>query len=434
MRRRRLLAGVLAAGMALTAAGCGGGSGSNSGSENDKGPLSLRMTVWTSNQDQLNLFNQIADEYKKTHSNVTGITFDPLPFASYTTALTTQIAGGNPPDLAWIFEKDAPDFVSSKALVDLSATLKNTADYRYDDLAPATTKLWTSGGKLFAYPFSTSPFAVFYNTDMLAKAGAQTPDQLIASGQWTWQKAEQAAAKVAASQPGKYGMVIRDFDYKIWDNLASLWAGYGASPWSADGKTCQFTSQPMVDAMTFFHNAVYTDKAFPPPGTTADFFAGDSAMTVTQISRAASLKGTSMKWGLAPLPAGPAGDKQMFGQAGIGVFAKGKHPKAAADFLAFMTNPTNSAKLAQYFPPPRTSLLNAATLKAANPLLTEQQLDSVVVKGIENGSVKPSHVNYAKLDEAVRGAIDKFYQPGADVKSSLDGVCKAVQPLLGAGS
>jgi multiple sugar transport system substrate-binding protein len=433
MRRRRLLAGALAAGVALTAAGCGGGGGSTS-SADDKGPISLRMTVWTSNQDQLNLFNQIGDEYKKSHSNVTGITFDPLPFASYTTALTTQIAGGNPPDLAWIFEKDAPDFVASKALTDLTPTLKSTAGYKYDDLAPATTKLWASGGKLSAFPFSTSPFAVFYNADMLAKAGAPDPAQLVASGQWTWQNAEQAAAKVSASQPGKYGMVIRDFDYKIWDNLASLWAGYGAHPWSADGKTCEFTSQPMVDAMTLFHNGVYTDKAFPPPGTTADFFAGDSAMTITQISRAASLKGSSMKWGLVPLPAGPAGSQQLVGQAGIGVFAKGKHPKAAADFLAFMTNPDNSAKLAQYFPPPRTSLLTASTLKAANPLLTEQQLDSVVVKGIETGAVKPSHVNYAKIDDAVRGAIDKFYQPGADVKASLDGVCKAVQPLLGAGS
>jgi multiple sugar transport system substrate-binding protein len=432
MRRLRWLAGALAAVVALAAAGCGGGSSTSS--ENDTGPISLRMTVWTSNKDQLALFNQIADEYKKSHSNVTSITFDPLPFASYTTALTTQIAGGNPPDLAWIFEKDAPDFVSSGSLSDLTGALKNAAGYQYDDLAPATTKLWTSGGKLFAYPFSTSPFAVFYNADMLAKAGAQNPDQLIASGQWNWQNAEQAAAKVSAAQPGKYGLVIRDFDYKIWDNLASLWAGYGAQPWSADGKSCQFTSQPMVDAMTFFHNAVYTDKAFPPPGTAADFFAGDSAMTVTQISRAASLKGASFKWGLVPLPAGPSGDQQTFGQAGIGVFAKSKHPKVAADFLAFMSNPANSAKLAQYFPPPRTSLLTASTLKAANPLLSEQQLDSVVVNGIKNGAVKSSHANYAKIDAAVRAAMDQLYQPGADVKSSLAGVCKAAEPLLRTGS
>ncbi|MCP2328709.1 multiple sugar transport system substrate-binding protein [Hamadaea flava] len=429
MKRLRWMSGVLAAGLALAAAGCGGGDKA----EDDNGPVSLRMTVWTANKDQLALFDQIAADYKSTHPNVT-VKFDALPFDSYTTALTTQVAGGNPPDLAWIFEKDAPDFVSSGALTDLTPTLKGTAGYDYDDLAPATTKLWTAGDKLYGYPFSTSPFVVFYNADMLTKAGAQTPDQLVAANQWTWTAAEQAAAKVPAAEPGKFGLVIRDFDYKVWDNLASLWAGYGAAPWSADGKTCQFTSQPMIDAMTFLHNAVYTDKAMPPPGTAADFFAGDSAMTVTQISRAATLKDAKFKWGVAPLPAGPAGAQQLFGQAGIGAFGKGKHPQAAADFLAFFSNPANSAKLAQYFPPPRTSLLNAASLKAANPLLTAEQLDSVVVNGIKNGAVKASHLGYAKIDEAVRAAMDTYYQPGADVPAALAGVCKAVEPLLSTGS
>ncbi len=429
MKRLRALTGVLAAGLVLAAAGCGG----DSKTEDDSGPVSLRMTVWTANKDQLALFDKIAADYKTSHPNVS-VKFDALPFDSYTTSLTTQVAGGNAPDLAWIFEKDAPDFVSSGALTDLSKTLKGTDGYQYDDLAPATTKLWTKGDKLYGYPFSTSPFVVFYNADMLGKAGAQTPEQLIAANQWNWTDAEQAATKVSASQPGKFGLVIRDFDYKIWDNLASLWAGYGASPWSADGKSCQFTSQPMTDAMTFFHNAVYTDKAMPPPGTAADFFAGDSAMTITQISRASTLKDASFKWGVAPLPSGPAGNQQLFGQAGIGAFAKGKHPQAAADFLAFFSNPANSAKLAQYFPPPRTSLLNATSLKAANPLLSEQQLDSVVVNGIKNGVVKASHGNYAKIDDAARAALDKFYQQNADVPAALAGVCKAVDPLLGAAN
>ena len=45
----------------------------------------------------------------------------------------------------------------------------------------------------------------------------------------------------------------------------------------------------MVDAMTFIHKAIFTDKAMPGPGAAADFFAGDAAMTITQISRASLL-------------------------------------------------------------------------------------------------------------------------------------------------
>ena len=127
--RRRFAAALLASALVLTA--CGGGDDDKGA---DNGPVSLRMTIWTGNADHLALFNSIADEYRKTHSNVTEIKFDTLPIETYTTGLTTQIAGGNAPDLAWILENSAPDFVSSGALVPLK--VENDGD-----LIPSTTKL-----------------------------------------------------------------------------------------------------------------------------------------------------------------------------------------------------------------------------------------------------------------------------------------------------
>jgi multiple sugar transport system substrate-binding protein len=428
LRRRRWWAATIIVPLVLTATACGSSKGSASGGST-KGPISLRMTVWSSNKAQLALFNQIGDDYKKSHPNVTSITFDPLPFDSYTTSLTTQIAGGNPPDMGWIFERDAPSFVSSGALYDLTPMLKAASGYQYGDLLPAPLKLWQNKGDLYAYPFSTSPFGLFYNADLFAKAGIPTPDQMISSGTWTWENAEQAAAKIDAAT-GQYGLVVRDFDYKLWEQLAQIWRGFGAAPWSADGKTCQFDQPAMVQAMTFIHKAIFTDKAMPPPGTSVDFFAGNAGMTTTQISRASLLKDAKFKWGLVPLPKGPAGDAQVVGQAGIGVFVKGKHAKVAADFLAFFTNPANSAKLAQYFPPPRASLLNASTLSKANPLLSKQQLQSVVIDGIKSGNVLPSHLDFSKIEDVVRAALDPMWQPNANVSAVLKQVCTAEAPLL----
>jgi multiple sugar transport system substrate-binding protein len=332
----------------------------------------------------------------------------------------TQIAGGNAPDLAWVLESTAPDFVSSGALVPIADD---------PDILPSAKRLWESDGKLYAYPFSTSPFGVFVNTDLLKKAGQKTPDELIAASQWNWDTvvAEGAAVNRAT---GKAGIVIRDFDYKGWDNLSTLWRGWGAQAWSPDGKTCGFAEQSMVDAMTFLHKAIFTDKAMPAPGTSADFFAGEAAMTVTQISRASLLKDGTFGWDLVPLPAGPKGDYAVIGQAGIGVLKKGKHVLAAAEFLAFMTNPENSLKLARYFPPPRKSQLTADTLAKTNPLLKADQLQSVVIAGIQNGTVKPNHAGQAELNQAVRAALDPLWKPGADVKTVLDGVCAKIQPLL----
>ncbi|TDW17352.1 ABC transporter substrate-binding protein [Kribbella kalugense] len=412
---KKTLTAALTAAALLVAAGCGGGSSS---SKSDA-PVDLRMTIWSANAQHLALFNQIAAGYKKDHPEIGKISFESIPFDSYTTTLTTQIGGGNVPDLAWIFESNAPDFVTSGALEPIDKDA---------DLLPSTTADWEQDGKLYAYPFSTSPLGVFVNTDLVKAAGRPAPAQQIASGTWTWEEAAKTAAAVQAL--GKGGVVVGDFDYKGWDTLNAIWAGWGARPWSEDGKTCQFDQPAMVDAMTFVHNLIFTQKGMPGPGVTKDFFAGDSGMILTQISRAALLQKAKFHWDLVPLPKGPAGDYSVVGQAGIGVFKRGKHADAAKQFLAYFTNAENSAKLAQFFPPPRKSQLNAATLAKANPLLKPAQLDSVVVKGIETGTIKPSHTGYAELQQTVRAALDPLWKPDADVKTVLSGVCSKINPLL----
>src|SRR5688500_17300108 len=94
---------VLATTVAMVVTGCGA-SPAPAPEPTTAAPnsIDLRMTVWTSNEAQLALFNSIADAYKADHEEIKSITFDSLPFADYNTTLTTQIAGGNSPDLAWM--------------------------------------------------------------------------------------------------------------------------------------------------------------------------------------------------------------------------------------------------------------------------------------------------------------------------------------------
>lgn len=388
----------------------------------------IRMAIWSANEAHLALFNEIAAAYTAANPGV-NVTFDSLPFDGYTTTLTTQIAGGNAPDLAWILETTAGDFVSSGALTPLKSTFEGAADYNLADVTESALALWSADGEIYAYPFSTSPFGMFVNNDVITAAGQKTPAELIAAGEWTWDAANTINTAVAAS--GKQGLIVRDFDYKVWDNLATVWDAWGASPWSADGATCTFTAEPMVDAMTFIHKAIFTDKSIPGPGITADFFAGDAAMTITQISRASLLpKENPFAWDLVPLPSGPAGDYAVIGQAGIGVFASGKNPAVAADFLAFFTNPENAQKLARFFPPPRASLLTAEVLGAANPLLSPEQIEAVVIKGISTGKVKPGHAGFAEIQQTARAALDALWVPDADVPAVLQSVCDRIQPML----
>ena len=131
-----------------------------------------------------------------------------------------------------------------------------------------------------------------------------------------------------------------------------------------------------------------------------------------------------------PLPAGPAQQQNVIGQAGIGVFTAAEHPDVAADFLAWFTNQENAEQLAAYFPPPRESLLTAQTMADANPQLDEDQLQAVVIDGVQDAVTKPAHGNFAKLQQTVRAELDALWHADADVEAVLADTCAAAEPLL----
>ena len=122
-------------------------------------------------------------------------------------------------DLAWILETTAGDFVSSGALAPLKATFEGIDGYDLPDVTQSALALWTADGEIYAYPFSTSPFAMFVNNDVIKAAGQKTPAELIAAGEWTWDNANAINTAVAAS--GKQGLIVRDFGTPRSDTIIS---------------------------------------------------------------------------------------------------------------------------------------------------------------------------------------------------------------------
>lgn len=415
-------AAALMASIGLVAAGCASSPRGPVETTAPPGSVDLRMSVWTSNEDHLALFDAIADEFADAHPEIGSITFESLPFADYNTTLTTQIAGGNAPDLVWMGDL-SKDLIAADALVPLTEALTATEGWDYDDLLESVTAEFTVDDELFSYPFSNSPFALYVNTDLLTQAGQTLPEDAL-----TWDAVSSIGAAVNAST-GKAGFVIRDFDYSSWNMLATVWTGWGASAWSEDGRTCTFDSPEMIDAFQFLHDAAFVDKSMPGPGTAADFFAGDAAFTVAQVSRASLLDG-SFGYDVVPLPAGPKGEYSVIGQAGVGVLSSSPHVQEATAFLAFLTNPENAALLAQYFPPPRSSLLTGEKLAENNTKLTADQLQTVVVDQVPDAVTLPNHTNPAEIAQKGKASFDAMWVADADVESVLGQVCDAIQPVL----
>lgn len=389
----------------------------------------LRFTVWTGSEAHLSMLNGIAESYKAENPDVT-VKFETIPFGDYVQKITLQLAGGNPPDLGWLLESSAPTFTDAGVLADVSNTLKNKEDYAFDDLSPSAMGLWQDANAVYGVPFSTSPFIVYYNKSLYEAAGLESPDVLAGKGEWTWDRLKQDAAALASAENGVWGFQSVDgqgYGSRVIHTLIPIIRSHGGNAWS-NGQ-CGLSSDKAVEAVSLYHDMIFKDKSAVPPGEQGDFFTGNAAMTMTQLSRVSKLKDADFDWGVAPLPSGPAGEASVIGQAAVVAFAQGKQTELAADFLAHMTNAENVAIMAKFFPPARKSVLDGDAFLSSNAAVTPEQM-TIVANGIASGAVAPAHVNYPQIDAAMRPKFDALWKPDADVKATLEDVCKAVEQLL----
>lgn len=388
----------------------------------------LRFTIWTGNEAHLKMLNGFAESFRATHPDVT-VRFETIPPADYAQKLTFQLAGGNPPDAGWLQEDVAPTFAKAGVLEDLAPTLAATKDYDFGDFSKAALGLWTNGDKVYGVPFSTSPFVIFFNKDMFDKAGLEDPLALAAKGQWTMATFQDVAKKLTAAN-GKFGFEFKDgqgYDSRIMHALVPPIRAYGGDVWA--GQQCGFDKPEALAAVRQLHDMVFKDKSIVPPGEQGEYFSGNSAMTINQISRVSLMPKAGFRWGIAPLPSGPGGESPVIGQAGIVVFTAGKQKKLAAEFVAHMTSKANVAIAAQFFPPARRSVLESDAFISSNPLIPPEQL-RVVRDAIAKGHVLPSHDKAPQLLAAMKPKIDVLWRANADVDAAMKGVCAAIQPLL----
>lgn len=389
--------------------------------------VELRFVTWTGNQAQLDLLGSFAKEFaQKSGKNVT-VKFETIPFAEYTTKLALQLQSSIPPDAGWIVENTAPTFIEGKLLLDLGPALR---PYNPGDFSEPALGLWKKSGRIYAVPFSTSPFILLFNRDLFAKAGLAAPDELMAKGQWTLEKFRESAAKIKAAT-GIYGFQGVDgqaYDARIWHNLLPFIRGFGGDAWK--GNKVEINSAKSVAGVNFFRDMLLKDGSVVPPGDQSDFYSGAAAMTVGQLSRVSKLDKVSWKWGMATLPAGPAANAQVIGQAAMGVFAKGKNAALAADLVAYMTCESCVARMAGIWPPARKSVLASDAFLSSNPAVSPAVMKAVIVKAIEVGVTLPADQSFPQIDMEAKAEFDKLWRSGADTQKVMDSVAAIIKKYV----
>lgn len=238
--KRRGLAITLAAVMALSVAGCSSkpavtesgeqtagdtktaqtDSASEAASSEDGGEKVTLKLFWWGNQVRNDLTQQVIDLYMQNNPNVT-IMPEFTDWNGYWDKLATSTAGGNMPDIIQMDYRYLEKYVSSNSLADLSVFIED-GTIKTDKIPESVIESGSINGTCYAVSLGSNAPAVYYDKEIVEKAGVTIPDQMTIEelyeiGQTIYEK-----TGVLTYYDGGYvlmGEVARSYGSHLWDEL-----------------------------------------------------------------------------------------------------------------------------------------------------------------------------------------------------------------------
>ncbi|MEW2634508.1 extracellular solute-binding protein [Streptomyces sp. NPDC048389] len=341
--RRGIAAIALVSALAVSATACGGDDGGDTGNKSS-GELSGTVTWWDTSTvgSEDKVFKKIAEDFTKLHPKVT-VKYVNVPFGEAQNKFKNAAqSGSGAPDVIRSEVAWTPEFADLGYLAPLDGTaaLKDEDDFLKQ--AAASTEY---NGKTYAVPQVIDSMGIFYNKKIFKEAGVEVPktiDEL---------KAVSATIK---DKTGRTGLYLRGDD-AYW--FLSFLYGEGGDLVDAENKKITVGDEAGVKAMKTVKDlvdskAAITDATNGWDNMQAAFKDGKVAMIINgpwAVSDTYTGKEFADKanLGIAPVPAGSAGQGAPQGGHNLAVYAGSKNLDASYAFTEYMTSAENQAKVAK---------------------------------------------------------------------------------------
>jgi multiple sugar transport system substrate-binding protein len=199
-------------------AGCSGGGGADQ-------RVVLRLTTWAG-QEEMAIMEETIALFEQRYPEV-DVRHETIP-VNYKEKVMISVAGGAPPDVILIDSEDLPAFVKRSLLINL-APYGRRVGLDLDLFYPQVLEIGRRGEALYAWPKDFTPMVIYYNADLLERAGVRP-----AGVDWTWEEFLAAARACTADEDGDgepetYGVNIgRQFFY--WQPWVWSAGGQSLSP------------------------------------------------------------------------------------------------------------------------------------------------------------------------------------------------------------
>lgn len=254
--------------------------------------------------------------------------------------------------------REGEQFAAAGWYADLTPLTKDVAgNYDLAGLSQALLKAATFSGKLTSMPMNIEGPILYYRTDILKKCGVEVPK--------TIKDVEAAAKKLRICDPSITPFVSRGLKPAVAYTFSNMLHNIGGS-YMANGKS-DLCSSKGKEALETYSGLL---RDYGPPGVvnysfpqiSALYRSGRSAMSFESSNELRTVMdgGERLKdTGLAPFPAGEAGQVPTAIGWGLTISAYSKQQEAAWYFVQWATSPEIQKRMAlQGIAPPRPAVAN----------------------------------------------------------------------------
>lgn len=393
-------------------------------------PETIKWALW--DWDKTAYYKPLIDAYVAKNPNVK-IEYVDLGSTDYQTMLSTQLTGGAK-DLDVVTIKDIPGYatvVRAGQLEDLTGFMK---DQKIDAAAYAgLIEQIKINGNVYALPFRSDFWIVYYNKDLFDRAGVPYP-----TNDMTLEQFDAVARKLTSGQGAEkiYGSL-----FHTWRSTVQLYGVLDGKHTVVDG-TYDFLKPYYERALNLQKEGVVPSFAMLKTSNThysAPFFNSTIAMlpmgswfVATQILKVASGESKSKNWGIVryPHPAGVKAGTTIATITSLGVNKASEHKTTALDFVKFVSGPEGAAIIAATGTIPAlrdAKVIDTIATKSGFPT----DANSKVALTIEQGYLEmPVHPKAPQIEVVLNRAHDSIMTENATVDEGIAEMNKAVKAVL----
>jgi multiple sugar transport system substrate-binding protein len=373
-----------------------------------------KLVIWSywEGEAQSATLTGLCKSFNDSQSNIEA-SWEYIPFADIKKQLSIGVAAKKLPDMVIIDNPDHAAFSAMGIFADITDKVKNWKDK--DQYFPGPIKSTILNGKNYGLPFGSNCIALFYNTEMLDKAGVKPPK--------TWDELKASAKKLTKDNVIGFAISAAKGEEGTFQFL----------PWllSAGANVEKIDSPEAIKAYSFLLGLVNDGSMskevinWTQGDCEKQFAAGKIAMMINGPWNIANIKldAPSLKYGIALFPKDKV-DASVLGGENMAII-KGKNEDASWKFLQFVADPArmkDTCLKMGYFPPRKDV--------AKDKVWTDDPLYKVFMEEMQYAMPRGPHPKWPLISIAISDALQEVLtgtnSPEKSVKTAQQKITKAL--------